>query len=486
MPTKKVPASAEQQLAALAQLLTQGAEPTGEVTIVRQGDQIILPPNMPISEAIVWLDRQQTAENTRINFKEPIDGFPLDAARALGLAVKELFGFKGVSDFWPQSIGLEIDANGNTDQVYVGEFEVPNIEGSITLAPTGAMQLTVTASVKAKYQSKIKELVNLARQKLRTDSVYRGKAFKLNYDPRTGYPLPPKFIKTGTIGQLQLNRDTRDLLQAAVWTPIEKTERCRRHRIPLKRGVLLEGPYGTGKTLFATETATITGPYGWSFIYLQDVRWLAQAYEFAQHYAPAVLFAEDIDMVIQDDGELPEAIRNTIDGVNTKAGEIIMVLTTNYAEKLPKSILRPGRLDAVVPFRHPDAETVEVLLRQYCGDLLAPAQDLETVRHKLAGRTAAVIREVVERAKLQMVQRSEEDEHIMERDLFLAAESMVHHLALVEVEPEHKDSVAELFGRGFGQGVGGELEKHMATMMDNARNHHGNYNTDDLEAVTRR
>lgn len=443
-----------------------GKEPLGEVEIIRAGDQITLPPGMEIPEAIKWLERQDKAENTKVTFQEPIDGFPLDAARAVGLAVKELFGFKGIADFWPQSIGLGIDAEGNTDQVYIGAFELPNIEGKIFLEQSDAMQLMVSATVKQKHQPKIKELVTLARQKLRSHSVYRGGAFKLVYDPRTGYPDPPKFIRTGTLGQLQLNQDTREILQAAVWTPIQRTERCRAENVPLKRGILLEGPYGTGKSLFATETATVTRQHGWTFIYLDDVRWLAKAYTFAQFYAPAVLFAEDIDTVISD-GELPENIRNVIDAVNTKNSDIIMVLTTNHAERLPKSILRPGRLDAVIPFRAPDAYTVEVLLRQYSGNLLPDDSDLREVGRKLAGRIPAVIREVVERSKLQMIQR--DAEQLEPRDLLLAADSMAHHLALQEAEVEQPDSVSELFGRGFGQGIGGMLERHLAAMMVNAK-----------------
>ncbi len=465
MPTAQKLSPAE---ALIAALLERG-EPIGEVTIRNTGDQIILPENMPIPEAIKWLERKEAAENTSVTFQEPIDGYPLDAARALGLAAKDMFGFTSVSDFWPQSIGLEVDADGHTEQVYIGAFQLPNIDGEITLKPVGSMRLMVGAKVKQKYQPKIKELVESARKHLRNHSVYRGQAFKLTFSAQTGNPEPPKFIRTGLLGQLQLNRDTRDLLQAAVWTPIQKTARCRQHHIPLKRGILLEGPYGTGKSLFATETATVTQENGWTFVYLDDVRWLAQAYDFAQFYSPAVLFAEDIDTVLGSDGELPDAIRNTIDAVNTKSCDIIMVLTTNHAEKLPKSILRPGRLDAVVPFRAPDPETAEALLRQYAGALLAEDQDLSDVCRKLAGRIPAVIREVVERSKLQMIQRSTDDEALIARDLSLAADSMVHHLALQEAEQPERESVAELFGKGFGHGAGGQIEKWMAMFMLNAR-----------------
>jgi transitional endoplasmic reticulum ATPase len=485
MPTKpKTNASAA--AAAIAELILGTGEPLGEVNVVREGDQITLPEGMAIPEAITWLKRKDEADNTRVTFQEYIDGFPLDAARALSLAVKEMFGFKGVSDFWPQSVSLEINADHDTEQVYIGAFQVPNIEGEIKTDWGGPMKLLVSATVKQKDQEKIKSLMTLTRKKLKEQSVYRNKAFKLSFDARSGRPLEPKFMRADTLGQLQVNDDIRDLLQAAVWTPLQKTERCRKHKIPLKRGILLEGPYGTGKSLFAAETATIAESSKWTFVYLDDIKWLAQAYDFAAFYAPAVLFAEDIDIVLDGNGELPDAIRNTIDGVNTKKSDVLLVLTTNHAEKLPKSILRPGRLDAIVPFRAPDAKTVRTLIRQYAGSLLSPSENLEKVASELDGRIPAVIREVVERAKLQMIERTtDHDEQLASTDLEIAARSMLHQLSLLEAEPAQGDSMLEVFGKAVGQGIHrGYVESHFADTLLNIRDENDVNNDSAVQEVT--
>lgn len=463
------PALDREMAKVLAAVLTASGEPIGEVGIVRSGEQITLPEGMEIPEAIKWLQRKDQEENTVVNFIEDMQGFPLDCARALGLAVKKRFGFSQVSDFWPTSVGLETDSDGNTEQVYIGKFNVPTIEGgSITTQWCGPTLLRVHCNVKQKDRQKVQEIVQAARKMLVSDSVYRGKAFELEYQEHPHYGLSPKnphFMKLGKIGQLQVNDDTFELLQSSVWTPIMRTERVRSLGIPLKRGILLEGPYGTGKSLFASETAAIAHKHGWTFIYLKQIEHLALAYEFARQYQPSVLFAEDIDTVLEE-GELPDEIRNTIDGVNTKGSEVIMILTTNHADKLPKSLLRPGRLDAAVPMRAPDAKTAAKLIRQYAGSLLKSGEDLVEVGRKLDGKIPAVIREVVERAKLQMVFRSATDTNITQIDLIRAADSMEHQLKMMERETPKTESFAEQFGGAIGKQAG----QHMATALFNIKN----------------
>jgi transitional endoplasmic reticulum ATPase len=459
--TKAIPTMTPQIAAQLIAAMSMG-EPLGEVNVVRQGDQIILPKDMATSEAITWLQRKLEAEESVVELNEYIEGFPLDVAHALALAVKELFGFRAVSDFWPRSISLEINSDGDTEQVYIGEFKVPTIEGTITTKWAGPISLNVQARIKQKDQGKLKNLINHTRKMLQTNSVYRGKAFELQFDGRTGNPMAPKFIKTVTPGMFQGNNDVLDLLDN-VWTVIRKTERCRQENIPLKRGVLLEGPYGTGKSLFGAETAAIAAENGWTFISLKHIAWLAQAYEFARFYAPAVLFGEDIDLAVdQESGELTSDVRNTIDGVATKRAEVLMILTTNYPEKLPKSVLRPGRLDAVIPFRAPDPHTVDTLLRQYGRGLIAPSVDLTEVSHRLQGKIPAVIREVVERAKIHMVAR--EASFLTARDLDLAAKSMLHHMNLFEGQTQEKPSFAEQWGGAMGDKIG----SHVATALKRA------------------
>lgn len=222
-------------------------------------------------------------------------------------------------------------------------------------------------------------------------------------------------------------------MQSALWAPIVHTEACRQHQIPLKRGVLLEGTYGTGKTLLARRTAQVCVKHGWTFIMLDDVRALREALVFARRYEPAVVFAEDVDRLVGDRDQAANDLLNTIDGVLSKDSSIITVLTTNHVEKINKAMLRPGRLDAVISIKPPKADAVIALIRMYGRDLLAQGETLVEAGKVLAGNIPATIREVVERAKLSMIFHGRAA--ITQEDILTASYGMADHMALLADKP---------------------------------------------------
>ncbi len=224
-------------------------------------------------------------------------------------------------------------------------------------------------------------------------------------------------------------------MKTNLFTPIERTEHCRRLKIPLKRGVLLEGPYGTGKTLTAFVTAKKCADNGWTFIMLDRVSGLKDALTFARMYSPAVVFAEDIDRVVAGERSVSmDDVLNNIDGVESKGTEIITILTSNHAENINRAMLRPGRLDAVLHIVAPDAKAAEKLMRLYARGLILDTEDLTNAGVELNGQIPAVIREVVERSKLYAVSRcvTPNDEFTLKgSDLELAAKGMKEHLKLL-------------------------------------------------------
>jgi len=129
------------------------------------------------------------------------------------------------------------------------------------------------------------------------------------------------------------------------------------------------------------------------------------AINFAQMYGPAVIFAEDIDEVLGTNARTQQVneVLNTIDGVDSKAHEVMVVLTTNHVENINRAMLRPGRLDDVITIRPPDASAAIRLVKQYGGALIDPSEDFTGAGARLDGMIPAVIREVVERAKLGAV-----------------------------------------------------------------------------------
>jgi transitional endoplasmic reticulum ATPase len=306
----------------------------------------------------------------------------------------------------------------------------------------------------------VKELANLARDILKTSSIYKAKAIRLKVDDDGDLVVsePPTFIPTDYINptDLVLNDDELEQVKSTLWAPVENTQACIEHRIPLKRGVLLEGTYGTGKTMTANVTSKICVDNGWTYILLDDVRALKEALLFAQRYQPAVIFAEDAERVAEDRDQRGNDLLNTIDGVLSKNSQVITVLTTNFVEKLDSAMLRPGRLDAVISIRPPEPNAVERLVRLYGRGLVDPLEDLTEVGQALAGNIPATIREVVERSKLSMVAHGRSA--VAAQDLLISARGMQRHLELLQgkkPEPSLEERVGSALGDLIAHRMGG-------------------------------
>jgi len=395
-----------------------------DIAIHREGEKIVLPDtpvDMSYDDGIKILKRARDAENMVYQINEQIHVHFFDGLVALYRVLKDKFGYAGtqtkvVETFFgkmeipPQLIHVRVGPKPmDIIQVPYGEFSFPNVEGTVETQYStykGIPVLTLRGNVKSKERKIVMEIVTAVKEYARTGSIYRGRSITLDRDESGGvdYDQPLEFFDPYAGFEVPIfNRETELLIQTTMLAPIANTARCREMKIPLKRGILLEGPYGTGKTLTAKQAARVANDNGWSFIHVTAAHALKYALQFAKMYQPCVLFAEDIDRIAHDRNEGANDLINEIDGIVGKSDEIITVLTTNFASKIDKSMLRPGRLDAVISLRAPDAEATERLIRFYAGDHLPEKTDISSASEKLAGQIPATIREAVERSKLSML-----------------------------------------------------------------------------------
>lgn len=449
-----------------------------------ENGQILLPEKMELSEAIWWLKTKQKDLETVITIRETIPGYPVDVAHAMGLAVQDMFGIRELrasGGFWggnpPVFMSVPINAKGDTVEVFTGKFALPGIDGTIETGRVWNEELLVVSNIKQKCVPKLREFLALVRTKLREHSLYKGQAIRVGMTKESNMfeekitMADPEFMDTSKMpAELVLNANTRELLTAGLWTPIERSEQTRFYGISLKRTVLLEGPYGTGKSLSALETARRATPAGWSFIYLNNVRDLKRVYPFAQRYAPAVMFAEDIDLIVKhedDDDDNPDAVNmlnNVLDGIDSKTHDIILILTTNHANRLPESLMRVGRFDLVAHYERPDQIASVELVRQYAGNDVDEADfDIEVVGDLLAGNQPSTIHEIVKRAKLFAQSRFHPDYRgplrLATRDIELSAQSMANHLRLLDKDETEFDSPAQQLGDMVGRHIEMGIER---------------------------
>ena len=187
----------------------------------------------------------------------------------------------------------------------------------------------------------------------------------------------------------------------------------------------------------------------WTYVSIKDARGLGEAIRFARQYQPAVIFCEDVDREVSGEERTHQldAILNTIDGIESKGTEIMVVLTNNHADNINRAMLRPGRLDAVIHVSPPDAEAATRLIGIYGGAMIVAGEDLTPVGAALAGRIPAMIREVVERSKLHAINRAggADGSYVTTADLLASAHEMNAHLELLNrprAEPSSADKLA--------------------------------------------
>src|SRR5882724_1353283 len=452
-----------------------------DVPIEHLGRAITLPGDpgkMPIDKAIEALKRRLDTDNQMVKVHELIDAYPLDALVAFVKAMTKLYGWASPvstpSFFGPQPPHILSVKTGHRDEDVVqcpfGAFKLPGVDERINVTMAGSSKgdgsqaLVIYGEIKQKDKHMVLELATETRRIVREQSIYKSKAIQLavNDEGVLDISNPPVFMDTSKVSESDLifNEHTTNQIDTNILVPIKKTAECRKHKIPLKRGVLLEGPFGTGKTLVAAMTAKVAEENGWTYILLDRVQGLNTALQFANRYAPAIVFAEDIDRIASERDDATYDLINSNDGVISKRTEIMVILTSNHADRLNPVILRPGRLDAVISLRAPDAETVTKLIRFYAGKLISANIDLSSSSKELEGQIPASIRECVERAKLGMIGRG--DNKLSDSDILISGQTMKNHLALLNKDDNKKtdaDKLAESLRNVVRNGSDKTLEK---------------------------
>lgn len=479
-------------------------DPTGKkdskkYEIVAKGKQIIVPEKVPLKKVIETLQRKAELDELEVQVYEEIEAFPLDGAHAFSKVLADTYGwadavptekqgFFGPVIIPPTTVSLEIGFN-KSIPIFWGSFKIPDAEGTLesTIANSQKSRrpiFVIRGKVKQKDRERVKDLAQDVRDYLKKNSIYKGKAIRLNTNEEGefNYDLAPSFMDTSQVKpkELVFSDTVMEQVQTNIFTPIEKTAECREYGIPLKRGILLESTYGTGKTMTANVTAHKAEQNGWTFIYIDRVTALSNAILFARDYAPAILFAEDIDRVMSGERDIDtDDILNIIDGVDSKHSEIITILTTNDVNAIEKAMLRPGRLDAVISITPPDAKAAEKLIRMYGRGLIDSKENITESGKELSGQIPAVIREVVERSKLYAIGRTKPGEKLQltGKDLLASARGMKNHLTLMnppkseEFTVEHKlgASLKEVVSDAFNGSK--ESIKYIHSKVDEIQEH---------------
>ncbi|MBI4816431.1 MAG: ATP-binding protein [Deltaproteobacteria bacterium] len=208
---------------------------------------------------------------------------------------------------------------------------------------------------------------------------------------------------------LFLETRTRELLIDEVRGFFDRGEVYRKLSLPHRRGLLLHGPPGCGKTLFGKILASTLADCVFIWVTAADVASasaVGSVFKIARCCRRAVLFFEDLDLYASrraygpNNATLGELLVQ-LDGLDSNDG-ILVVATTNDLEAIEPALRdRPSRFDRVIAFAPPPYEVRLQHLEHILAPLGVSRVALAEIARKSEGFSGAQIQEISVRARLR-------------------------------------------------------------------------------------
>jgi ATPase family associated with various cellular activities (AAA) len=275
----------------------------------------------------------------------------------------------------------------------------------VSRGPDAEVVLQIAGEDQDQLDAILREVRRLSSER----SVFRGQV--ISFGPEVfglGRQAPMNFLERPSVGrdQIVLPDEVLENIERQVLGVGRHASRLLASGQHLKRGILLHGAPGTGKThtvrylLGQLPEVTVIVISG------RALGRITEACSVARALPPAIVVVEDVDLIAEQrearPGEHPLLFQllNEMDGLNS-AADVTFLLTTNRADLLePALASRPGRVDLAAELPLPDAAARRRLIELYRGDLVLELTDEETVISRTEGVTASFLKELLRKAAL--------------------------------------------------------------------------------------
>ncbi len=199
-------------------------------------------------------------------------------------------------------------------------------------------------------------------------------------------------IRTVSMEGLVLRGSLRDDIVGDIRAFFGSRATYARYRVPYKRGVLLYGPPGNGKTHFLKALiASLDVPC----LYVKSLKGrydgqhdaIRRVFQRARSVAPCLLVFEDLESIVTDDNR--SFFLNELDGFAENTG-VVVLATSNYPEQIDPAIIdRPSRFDRKYLFDLPSAAERRIYLERWSQRLEPEMQPTEGGLEHAVGATGS-------------------------------------------------------------------------------------------------
>ena len=282
---------------------------------------------------------------------------------------------------------------------------------ALVLLPSGiGPHQEVTLQVVASDQGRVERVLAEIRRLAVERSVFRGQV--ISFGPElfgmAGASTPLNFLGRPSVrrDQVVLPDELLNEIEGQVLGIATHAGRLLASGQHLKRGILLYGAPGAGKT--HTVNYLLGRRPGATVIVISGraLGRITEACSVARTLQPSVVVVEDVDLIAEErshrPGEHPLLFQllNEMEGMNS-ATDVTFLLTTNRADLLePALAARPGRVDLAAELPLPDAAARRALIRLYQGSLMLDDTGVEAIVGRTDGVTAAFLKELLRKAAL--------------------------------------------------------------------------------------
>jgi hypothetical protein len=204
------------------------------------------------------------------------------------------------------------------------------------------------------------------------------------------------------IAPIMRDGDRRKLFNQTIGFLTRGRQELQKYGVPQKRGILLLGTPGNGKTMACRWLLSLCHQRGlrWRSVSAEDfsgARESGSVRELFELDGPGIILFDDLDQSLRE-GDGSPADRSTflteLDGLHPREGVVYLFTSNARVKDLDPAFRRPGRIDLFVQFLRPDAELRRRFVAERWHADITAAVDLDEVVRVTEGLSFAEMDEV--------------------------------------------------------------------------------------------